>query len=122
MNRREELLKDIREITAQYRVEVPDGHKAWPKSIKARTEELLRLGMSATQISRDTGIAYYTVHNWKRRAGAFRALEIAAAKSAPPQLTVKALPPLFVTITMPSGLRIEGVPIEEALVFARTFK
>ena len=120
MSRREELLKDIAMITAQYRAEVPSGHKAWPKSIKARVLELLASGMTSKAVAEATGIAYFTVHNWKRRAGTFRALQLAGPKEVPS--AAKTPPILIVTITLPSGLKIEGLPAGEALRFARAFK
>jgi transposase-like protein len=120
MNRREELLKDIREIATQYRAEMPDGHKAWPKSVKDRVAELVELGMTSTEIAKQTGIAYFTVQNWRKRARGFRALQIASLPVRNQEIANESV--VVVTMTMPNGIRIDGVPLDQAIAFARKFK
>ena len=120
MTRREELLKDIREMTAQYRAEVPGGRKAWPKSIKDRVMELSRMGMRTTAIADATGLTYFTIHGWKKSGAGFHAL--AVAKPATVTVPIKTQPTATVTVTTGNGLRIEGISFEQALVLAEKLR
>jgi hypothetical protein len=120
MTRRDELLQDIREMTAQYRAEIPGGRKAWPKSIREKVLELSRLGMKASAIAEATGLTYFTVHGWKKRAPAFSAVAItkAATVTVPILPAGPALPPATVTVTTKSGLKIEGLSFAQAFELA----
>lgn len=121
MTRRDELLRDIREMTAQYRAEIPGGRKAWPKSIRENVLELIRLGMKASAIAEATGLTYFTIHGWKKRAPAFRAVAIAKEVATVTMPVAPALPALStatVTVTTKSGLRIEGLSFEQAAQLA----
>jgi len=124
MTRADELLKDIREMTAQYREEIPGGRKAWPKSIKDRVAELHRLGMGSTAIANATGHTYFTIHNWKKRNPEFRALAIAkpAAAALPATVPNKNQSTATVTVTTAKGLRFEGISFEQAMVLAERLR
>lgn len=65
MNRRNELLEEILQITSQYKDEVPGKRKAWPKAIKERVRELNELGMNVKAICERAGQPYYTVLSWR---------------------------------------------------------
>lgn len=120
MTRRDELLQDIREMTAQYRAEIPGGRKAWPNSIREKVLELSRSGMKSSAIAEATGLKYFTVHGWKKRAPGFRAVAIAKAATVTVPIA-PALPeqtPATVTVTTKSGLKIEGLSFAQAAELA----
>lgn len=106
MNSEEAILKEIQEITAQWQAEVPGGRKTWPRSIRERVVELYRLGMSAKAVADATGIAYYTVLNWKRRDPEFKRLKML------PSMSQSAT----VTVTTPKGLTIKGLSFDQLLI------
>ncbi len=119
MTRTDDLIRDIKEMTAQWRAEVPGGRKAWPRSIKERVRELYALGMGSTAIANATGLTYYTIHNWKKRNSEFLALSIAK----PATVTVKESEPIAtVTVTTANGLKIEGISFEQAVIIAEKLR
>lgn len=120
--RQTELLDEVRQIISQYRQEVPGRRRAWPESIKKRVLELELMGLERKEISKRTGISYYTIFNWGAASKKERFEKVAvvqARRVLPKTATVTVarhrpahLPgPAFgtVTVTMPSGIRIEGV-------------
>ncbi len=119
MDRRELLLKDIREMAEQYREEIPGGRKAWPKSIKNKVLELYSLGLGPTEVAQETGLAYFTVHNWKRRNPPFKQLVVAAPTVPAVQATC---PILTVTVTINGKIRFEGLSFEQAMLAAERFR
>jgi len=133
------VIEEIRQLITQYNREVPSGRRAWPESIKARVAKLCILGMTPKRISEHTELSYYTILGWvpeelRRRyrtrqqssasegsPGHFAPVAI-REKSAIATVTVAknssglALQPLVanatVTVTLPDGIRIEGVTPE----------
>jgi hypothetical protein len=120
MTRQEALLKDVREMTAQWRLEVPGGRKAWPKSIRDRVLELSRLGMGSTAIAKATGLTYFTIHAWKKRKPDFKALAIKSPATV--TVPVGAKPAATVTVTTAKGLKFEGITFEQALIVAKELR
>ena len=125
MDRKAELFEEVSQLLTQYRQEVPGTRKAWPESIKSRVIDLRRSGLSFSEISRRTGIPYYTVLCWrdKKRSGFERVSIVAASKTA--TVTVPIRPTrraskisderevtATVTVAIPGGIRIEGVSVE----------
>jgi hypothetical protein len=133
MNRRNELLEEILQITSQYKDEVPGKRKAWPKAIKERVRELNELGMNVKAICERAGLPYYTVLSWrppKRRVtrshGEFKQVPIVINPRQLPApivdenrtpkktATVAVEPPRqTVTVTTPLGFRIEGLELAQ---------
>lgn len=135
MNRRGELIEEIRQITSQYKDEVPGKRRAWPKAIKDRVRELNEIGMSMSAIGRELGLSYYTLHKWrkskKRLSGEFHQLPMVvdreAARLVPQVRTAKKTATVAVTgakakskptnqtvtVTTPEGFRIEGISLSE---------
>jgi hypothetical protein len=106
----EQIFSEIVEIMEQYRREVPSGRRAWPESIKKRVLALRGSGMRCAEISRRTGLPYYTVLEWQRTSAAF--IELPVVMKAPKVGTVT-VPTLGVmTLSFPSGVRIEGMDVE----------
>lgn len=130
------VLEEIRQLIEQYRREVPGGRRAWPESIKTRIGQLCVLGMSAKEISEQTELSYYTILGWvpesyRRRYRSRRPqaagsdghfapvairgrpsvamVTLAKGSNCPaPEVTSNAT----VTVTLPDGIRIEGVTPE----------
>lgn len=139
-----QLIEEIRQISEQYHAEVGRGRKAWPNSIKDRVTELFESGMRAKAISQATGLAYYTVLNWRPggRKGAPRGLharrfkELAVVKSSREiaRVTVpKNLPSVHkqelsskkistVTVTTPDGYQVRIDGLREAADFLRAMR
>lgn len=106
----EQIIKEITEIMEQYRREVPSGRRAWPTSIRSRVLSLRRAGVRCAEISRCTGLPYYTVLEWRKNPASFVELPVVAKPEKVGTVTV----PTFgvLTITLPSGVRIEGASFE----------
>jgi lysozyme family protein len=117
MSNHDELLSEITELLSQYRREVPGNRRAWPESIKQRVRALRGTGLNWTQIAKRTGIPYYTVLNWRdeKKSGSFalvnvvpphrRKIRTCTVTDAKREAKVTDV----VTVTMPNGIRIEGV-------------
>ncbi len=120
MTRAEDLLKDVKQMVAQWRDEAPGGRKAWPKSIRDRVLELSRLGMGSTAIAQATGLTYFTIHGWKKRRPEFRAVAIAKSATVTVPMPTKNI--ATVTVTTAKGLKFEGITFEQALVVAKEMR
>lgn len=119
MNEREDNLQKIKQIITQYEAEVPGSRRAWPKSIREPALELIRSGMSAKAVADATGLAYFTVLNWKKRSGEFKAVAVAR----PATVAVPTRNHLAATVTVTNGkLKIEGLTFEQALVAMQRFR
>jgi hypothetical protein len=106
----EQIISEIVEIMEQYRREVPSGRRAWPESIKRRVLRLRELKIRCAEISRRTGLPYYTVLEWQKIPAAFVELPVVVKSEKVSTVTVPTLGVL--TLTFPSGIRIEGVGVE----------
>ena len=114
MSRAEALLREITEITKQYKEEVPSGRRAWPKAIINRVAELRAQGISAKKIAELTGLPYSTVFMWGRRRGKFRELKALSAPGSD-ALTVRSANFTMIVVSA-KGLRIEGLTFEQAMI------
>ncbi len=128
-DRKSELLTEVSQIIAQYRQEVPGRRRAWPESIKNRVLELQRMGFERSDIAKGTGISYFTIFNWgEAKAPRFEPVAIVPSRRALPKAATVTVtkcrrrhrpscrPALTtVTVTMPGGIRIEGVTVEVLL-------
>jgi hypothetical protein len=131
----EALLEEIRQIVAQYQAEVPGGRKAWPNAIKQRVARLKELGLSFKAISDQTGLPYFTVLGWRGSVqktsaagkfhqvspdGAYTAATVAVATLsegpvAPRARVAVATGTATVAVATPSGFRIEGLSLAQAI-------
>lgn len=109
----EAIILEVQKIKTQYQDEVGSRRKPWPKSISQRIEKLFSMGFSGQSISKDTGIPYHTVLNWKPRESKaleqFHAVKVADSKLpmvTVPTLDLKNLSSL--TMITPKGFRFEG--------------
>lgn len=119
------LFDELSQLVEQYKIEVPSGRRAWPVSVKERVKGLLSAGSTYQEISNRSGISIATIYSWRFRAGGseFLPVKIVAPKSKPiPTVTVRKSDPIkpspaipTVTVVMPSGLRIEGLPSNDAV-------
>ena len=116
----EELFNELTQICDQYKAEVPSNRGPWPESVKARVFELKAMGLSFVKIARRAGIPYGSITSWNRPASF---LPVAIVDKSP-TVTVskprrKKLKPEFatVTVTTPSGYRIEGLNAEAVAEF-----
>ena len=128
--RESEIVDEIRQISNQYRAEVPSGRKAWPISIKDRVRELKSFGMADTKISSLTGISAQTIWGWKigksnQIMNPESASFLPVAVKEPSTVTVETQKVSnqiadrnekfisTVTVVTPNGYRIEGLGILE---------
>jgi hypothetical protein len=125
------LLSEISQLKAQWVIEVGEGRRKWPKSIKERVEQLDALGIPAKQVSQRTGIGYETLLSWRfaRRQKfkkQFHQLEVKPASSKAiakidtvtvPKLEIpkEALEIGTVTVTTPDGFKIEALNVSSAI-------
>ena len=109
----ESVLEDIKQITSQFRTEVPRQRTAWPNSIRNRVMSLFDLGMSSMAISKKTSIPYHTVLKWKSTRGEFRELSTVTVPTSGESLHHHVG---MVTVTTSKGLRVEGLTIDQAIV------
>ena len=112
-NHADELFIEINQLLTQYRQEVPGRRRAWPESIKSRVVQLRSLGVKFAQISERTTIPYHTVLQWRSKSTDFTPVKIVNRRQREivPTVTVKDPKPDLgtVTVTTPSGIRVEGV-------------
>lgn len=117
----ERLYGEISEIAAQYQREVPSGRRAWPESIKSRVLALRRSGVRCAEISRRTGLPYYTVLQWKDDGPKFVELPVRASPAKSVTVTVPtrfdtgtvAVPESrALSILLPTGAVIQGLDVE----------
>ena len=118
------LINEINQMKDQYFAEVgADARRAWPKSIRERVLLLDDMKMNRKELARLTGVPYETIMQWryqenKNEKRQFHALAVREGKNATvtvasPKVTV---PNATVTVTTPTGYRIEGVADEVAKV------
>ena len=120
MSRREDLIEEIIQMRQQWEAEAPSGRKVWPKSIRNRALELMRGGLTAAAVAKTTGIAYFTVLNWKKRSPEFRALAI--AHTATVTVANQEQRAATVTVTTTRGLKIEGLVFDQVMVLLERLK
>lgn len=114
------LIDEISQMTTQYRAEVTGHRKEWPRSIRERVEKLGELGLKPKQIAEKTPIPYETVLQWRYERNKFLKLQafhslpvvqrddatVTVASNGDTKLAAE--PFSKVTVTTPSGYRIEG--------------
>lgn len=120
MSRAEAILREITEITKQYKEEVPSGRRAWPKAIIGRVAELRAQGISAKKIAEITGLPYSTIFMWGRRKGKFQELKSLPAPESR-ALTVKSANSTMIVVTA-KDLRIEGLTFEQAMLLIKRLR
>lgn len=129
-DRSEVLVSEIAQVLEQYRQEVPGRRRPLPESVKSRVSELHKLGCKSAEVSRRTGIPYFTILQWhrKQKSAGFEVVKVVKSRSAvisrkvgptrgPIQRsknvdTVTESTFSTVTIMLPNGTRIEGVGVE----------
>lgn len=123
------LCSEIRQIHEQYKKEVPKKRRPWPTSIQSRILELWKLGMSSNQISEMTGLPAQTLYSWRQRINkkepGFLPVPIVKKRHRRSNFDIQ-LSQLeeiskspTVTVVTTTGLRIEGVPVNQAVHIAR---
>lgn len=131
MDRKKQLLDELRQIYAQYQREVPSKRRPWPESIRSRVQELWAMGVSCHEIGSESRVPVQTMYSWRKRLkrGRFVALPIPRAighSSDRPvrrlQLSqLKARRSTTVTVVLPNGIRVEGLDAPRAALFLRSF-
>lgn len=112
------IISEVNQMREQYFAEVgEDRRRAWPKSIRERILALDQLKIARKEISRLTGVPYETIMQWRyyqnKLERGFHAIAVAPPKNAP--VTVASSPNqkvpsnVTVTVTTPSGYRVEGM-------------
>jgi hypothetical protein len=123
-----EIVAEIQDLCRQYKAEVPGRSQAWPKSIKERVAELHALGLGDTEVSKLVPISMQTIYSW-RHSKIKKALKAKCPGFLPvkindsPTVTVKGRPRKkihqpkvsTVTVTTPSGYRVEGLDVDSAV-------
>jgi hypothetical protein len=132
------LLEEIQQVISQYRREVPGRRRAWPESVKNRVVQLCALGVEPKRVAKMTSLSYYTILSWipdshRRRYRPRQASEKSEARAHFAPVSIRQqLPDIAsvtvamnstvitptistnatVTVTLPDGIRIEGVSAE----------
>jgi hypothetical protein len=98
-----ELIQEIRQITLQYKAEVPGRRRAWPEAIRKRVTELFSLGLKTRKISEVTGISIHTLSLWKSQINggqSFQQLKIIDAAESKAKSLATAKTNSFATVTV----------------------
>ena len=114
VQRAQQLIAEIQELTKQYHAEVSSVRKPWPKSIKDRIKELFDLDVPVKKTARQIDIPYATIMSWrtlpkKESKSDFHALTVRPS----PTVTVgpsdfqKSSSSLIVTVRTPEGYIME---------------
>ncbi len=135
MEKAEQLIDEIRQITEQYRNEVSTNRRTWPASIRERVIELKRLGLSPGEILLKTGVPKPTIWVWtsnRAKGGDSSPAEFipVRVKSTVKRLTVKSAPveseskdvsePMSrFTVELPGGLRVRDIDLETLIHLSR---
>lgn len=128
----EELISEIKQISAQYVEEVGHGgYRVWPRSIRDRALLLCDLIGSTRQAAELCGISKETIYQWRAEIKKSDFKSIAVVESKKQSLTVadatktypeNKMPRLgTVTVTTPKGFIVSGLSIEQALDFLKQF-
>ena len=129
MDRQEQMLNELREISEQYAKEITGKRRPWPRSIRDRVIALRQDRVSFERISKATGLPIQTMYSWRiggKRASAFFPVRVAPkpANLQPSLLESRrrrrssdSIP--TVTVVIKGNLRIEGLSLEQAIVAAR---
>jgi len=123
----DELVSEIKQIHAQYLMEVGSGgHKVWPRSIKERVFELSEKLSSVKQAGELCGISVHTIYQWRSdlKKEKFKSLVVKdpvlpEAKSVTVTNTKFQVHPqvqtVTVTVTTPSGFIVSGLDVEQVI-------
>jgi hypothetical protein len=123
IQRAEQLIEEIRQISKQYSVEVGSKRRPWPKAIKSRVAELDELGVSRKAIAADTGVPYHTVLQWRyQRNKKFHELKLPAVATVTVPQSDEILKNGTVTVTTPDGYRVELSTPKMAVEFLRMLR
>lgn len=132
----EQLLRETQEICSQYAGEVPSRRRAWPQSVRKRVFQLRQLEVPFEVIGQATGIPINTMYSWgltrrqKKKTepepATFLPVSVPSAPSllpaqpsrAPSRRGRKRFIPT-VTVVVGSGIRLEGLTVEDAIRVAR---
>lgn len=129
MDRQEQLLNELKQISEQYAKEVSGKRRAWPKSIRERVIAARREKISFERITAATGIPLQTMYSW--RIGGKRASEFLPVRVAPKTPYVqqrllesrprasRARPTTAVVVVVGGNVRIEGLSYEQAIEAAK---
>ena len=138
-----QLISEIQEIKAQYKLEVSTARHTWPRSIKERVLALYRLGINCHKISGLTQVPEPTVSYWckpeaskardQRRRHKERAVKNEQGKFLPvisrsQPLTVGSPKPLVpgilhpITVSLPGGIKVRGVTLPELIDLLRAVR
>lgn len=121
-----ELLRELVEICAQYKQEVPGRRRAWPESVKKRVLALRGLGVNSHQIAKSLPIPYMTLVSWHRERSGFLPVKVVSAKP-PTTVTVgsrrrergRPRATTTVTVVLTCGIRVEGLDARAAADFVK---
>lgn len=123
------LFRELEEICAQYKQEVPGRRRAWPESVKKRVLALRGLGINSHQVAKRLPIPYMTLVSWHGKSAGFLPVKVASSKP-PTTVTVvsrrnehrdrpKRRAPTTVTVVLTSGVRVEGLDARAAADFLK---
>lgn len=76
-----ELISEVRDLFAQWTLEVPKKRKPWPESIKKRILELWAMGVGNHQIAQEAHVPVQTLYSWKQRLRKSGFVELPIARS-----------------------------------------
>src|ERR1700741_1372443 len=74
------LFRELEEICAQYKQEVPGRRRAWPESVKKRVLALRSLGINSHQVANRLPIPYMTLASWHRKPAGFLPVKVVSPK------------------------------------------
>ena len=135
------IAEEVRQLCSQYLQEVPSRRRVWPKSIKDRIFQLLKLEVSSAAIAAQTGIPIATIYQWKSvsprlqapsPAADFLPVKVVPNKVTKPQVSPepskkpeprrryrgkRSAAPTIIVVA-PNGIRFEGLDISAALQIA----
>ena len=141
MQQAEEIIDEIKQICAQYKVEVPEARRVWPTSIRDRVSALRQLDLSSREIAERTGIPRATVYvMWARKRyrkhnketkGQFvpipvnprreiKRMHLAESNSETnPTAGMISTKQEALTVMLPGGIRVEGLTLESIVELSR---
>ncbi len=113
------IISEINQMREQWFTEVEAGaRRTWPKSIRERVMQLHVMKVKSKDIARLTKVPYETILQWRhylrKKERRFHAVQVRNNDNASVTLASVEIESknLGVTVTTPSGYRVEGPTIE----------
>lgn len=114
-NNASEKFVEIKQLIDQFRQETRGDIRSWPDTIKSRVIQLYHCGLSAKEISLQSGISRFTISKWRQGITSSEKKVVKKSDQNTAQFNAVKIrddQSRTMSITLPNGMRIDGVTTE----------